>query len=488
MDGLSSARADELELVLNDLLASQFLMVSIDEVDDYESYTARSYVESCPAHQLDGCAFVIGERAEAMWVLIGSVEDNGSGHDVSVTFVDVEATQALITVENRLQGGDEQSWAEAMAGVLNLIVDGAANDSDIRPGDEQWETSWERRRAEAERAAAELGEAGGLETMVRIPLAIETKPVKVSVQDLEEYEETDATKPWERVGMSQGEFLKYRNSDMSLEEWKTKQLGRFGKIIVRAGVGGGSGPYSQLYDGRWARDDQTLNVVHVESFQQVTSGGSTTFELEAGFGVAPFLDVTGIYGVRTGHFEYYQHQETVGDPTPEGVPDSRSITTNHYGARVTFAPMPYAKIRPLAAVGVFVWSGKRVDQVVGLPEPLQETVHPKPALTFVEVAPGLEVEVHPLVSVFGRLGGSIPVAGQRLWQSSVGEGLETFGTQREGGGIGFSGVVGVQLNYGLIKPKFDKVDEFEEPPEDFDDEPPDDFGDEPFGDILDIDD
>lgn len=485
MDGLSKGRAAELEQVLADRLNQQFLMVGVDELPDYESYTAVDYVESCPVTQLDGCAFIIGERGEALWVLIGTVEDNGDGHDVSVTFVDVEATRALITVENQLRPGDEESWAEAMAGVLNLVVDGAANDSDIRPGDEQWEGAWERRRAEAERVAGELGEAGGLDTMVRIPTATAVKKPKVKTEDLDEYAETDATTPWERVDMSQGEFLKYRNSGMSLEDWKTKQLGRFGKIIARASVGGGSGAYSQYYDGRWARDSETLSVVHVESFQQVTSSGSTQGELELGFGVLPFMDITGYIGFRTGQFEYYQHQETVGDPTIEGVPESHSMSTNHYGGRVTFAPMPYSKVRPIGMVGVFVWSGKNVSQIVGLPAPLQADVHPSPALTFIEFAPGLEFEAHKLVSVFGRIGGTMPLAGKRLWESTVGEGLETFGTKRPNAGFGFTGVVGVQFNYGLIKPKFEAQSDFDdEPPEDFDDEPPEDGE---FGDILDLD-
>ena len=47
-----------------------------------------------------------------------------------------------------------------------------------------------------------------------------------------------------------------------------------------------------------------------------------------------------------------------------------------------------------------------------------------------------------------------------------------------------SGMVGVQIHYGVIKAKSDVPSQFDdEPPEDFDDEPPFDLG----GDILDID-
>ena len=150
LDGLSEQRADELHEILEARIAEQFLTVSIDELADYESYTARKYVESCPVTQLDGCAFVLGERGETLWTLIGTVEDNGDGHDVTVTFVDVEASRSLITVENVLSRGDEATWASTMTSVLNLIVEGAAGESDIRPDDsDAFEESWERRRAEA---------------------------------------------------------------------------------------------------------------------------------------------------------------------------------------------------------------------------------------------------------------------------------------------------------------------------------------------------
>lgn len=482
-DSLSKARAAELEDALIERMGQSFLLISLDDVDDYESYTARAYVESCPASQLDGCAFVIGERSDAMWVLIGSVEDNGDGHDVSVTFVDIEATRSLITVENALKPGDDASWAGTMASVLNLIVEGAANDSDIRPDDQdEWERAWEERRAQAERAASELGEAGGLETMVRIPTRTVVKEPKVTTQELDQYEETDATTPWERVGMGQGEFLRYRNSGMSLEEWKTRQLGRTGKIIARVGVGGGSGPYGVAYDGRWARDPDTLDIVHVESFQQVYNGGGTQSELELGFGVLPFLDITGVLGFRTNKFSYYQHQETVGDPEIEDPPSIDTVGSQHFGGRLTFAPMPYSKVRPIAAASFLVWTGHAVTDFVQLPEPLVEHVYPAPTLMVLELAPGLEVEAHKYVSVFGRLGVAIPLAGTRSWDTSEGEGLETYGTPPDPAGFGMAASVGVQFNYGLIKPKIDKYEEFDEPEEDFDDEPPGDF------ELLDLDD
>ncbi|TNE86547.1 MAG: hypothetical protein EP330_22675 [Deltaproteobacteria bacterium] len=485
LDGLSKARADELEAALIERMNKSFLLVSLDDVGDYESYTARAYVESCPASQLDGCAFVIGERADAMWVLIGSVEDNGDGHDVSVTFVDIEASRSLITVENRLQDGDDATWAGTMASVLNLIVEGAANEGDIRPDDEDaFEKSWQERRAQAERAAAELGEAGGLETMVRIPTRTEVKEPKVTKEEVAEYEETDATKPWERVGMSQGEFLRYRNSGMSLEAWKTRQLGRFGKVIARAGVGTGAGPYSMAYDGRWARDDQTLAVVHVTSFQEVYNGPSTFAELEVGFGVAPFLDVTGLIGFRTSTFEYYQHQETVGDPSPEQSPTPRSMSTSHVGARATVAPMPYSKVRPIASAAFTLWKGRQVTDFYALPTPLEADVYPAPTLMLLDIAPGIEVEAHEMVSVFGRLGATIPLPGTKYWESDVGSGLETLGTPRQKSGFGMAATVGVQFNYGLIKPKITVRDEFDEPEDDFDDEPSGDFDDI---EILDID-
>lgn len=485
LDGLSEQRADELHEILEARIAEQFLTVSIDELADYESYTARKYVESCPVTQLDGCAFVLGERGETLWTLIGTVEDNGDGHDVTVTFVDVEASRSLITVENVLSRGDEATWASTMTSVLNLIVEGAAGESDIRPDDsDAFEESWERRRAEAERAASELGEAGGLDTLVRIPLRTDVKPPKVTREEVEEYEETDATTPWDRLGMTQTEYLRFRNSDMDLEAYRQRLLGRLGRIQFRAAVGGGSGPFSTYYDGRWARDPETLAVVHVESFQQVVSGNSTVAELELGFGVLPVLDISGVLGFRTGNFEYYQHQETVGEPEPEGTPDPRTISTRHIGFRATFAPMPFARVRPIATGAFLIWSGKRVDQLVGLPEPLQTNVFVAPTLSLLELAPGIEADAHEMVSVFGRLGVVVPVAGTREWETSVGEGLETVGTRRALGGFGMSGMVGVQIHYGVIKAKSDVPSQFDdEPPDDFDDEPPFDLG----GDILDID-
>ena len=233
---------------------------------------------------------------------------------------------------------------------------------------------------------------------------------------------------------------------MDLEAYRQRLLGRLGRIQFRAAVGGGSGPFSTYYDGRWARDPETLAVVHVESFQQVVSGNSTVAELELGFGVLPVLDISGVLGFRTGNFEYYQHQETVGEPEPEGTPDPRTISTRHIGFRATFAPMPFARVRPIATGAFLIWSGKRVDQLVGLPEPLQTNVFVAPTLSLLELAPGIEADAHEMVSVFGRLGVVVPVAGTREWETSVGEGLARAPCRP-------AGPRGASCNLPLVRPR-----------------------------------
>jgi len=480
-----SSESTRIRKLLERFIEKRFITVPLEDVAPFPTYSAEVYLESCPLSELIGCAYVIGGRGEAEWVVTGtiaggeelasevdSVDDSGEpvnpprALDVTVTFVDVQDSRAVLSFEASVKPWNEDVFAEAVAEIVDRLVAGEGELTDLRGDVEDPVMDAERRRVEAAILAATLSDLEDeLGAMARNIEAGRVKPPKLTSSDLDNYENRDDAKPWERIDMNRTEYLRFRNSGKNLFEWRDMARGRAGQLILRVGGGGGIAPYDQHFDGRWVQDNQTLAVIEVDTWQAVVAGKTGFTELEVGFGLLPILEVGVAAGFRTSGLFYLFHSEVEGQPKDPREQQRLRLDTFQVAGRVTIAPMPTFLARPTLTSGILVWFGQPIDRLVDLDSIQPLAPLPAPKLTVIQIAPGGEVNLGRNVLLFARLMLTLPVLGNRVetFHSNSGESVLINRSEPDRQWTpGVEGYVGIQVRIGPFgrtkKPRLEPED------------------------------
>jgi hypothetical protein len=396
-------------------------MSAVPRFEPHE-YGGELYLESCPADKYTGCALIVGQRAEADWVVGGTVQQVVDDFDptvmnslLTVTFVDVRGAREVARFGLPLIG-DSTTVIDGIARVYDDIVQGDYELRDLRGQEGDPEAVAELDEARKELVAQSLSELESvLGEAVRSEMVGRIEAPRLTKQALAEYEDREERSPWDRVGMTQSEYLRFANSGRDLKTWRALGYGRLGQIIVRAAGGGGGGPFNQTYEGQLLQDGTTLATVQTVQYVEVTNASGAVGELELGFGVLPFLDVTFVAGARTGRASVAFDHDVEGQVSVRRDPTTQSISTTHLGARATFVPLPRSSVRPTLAAGLARWSGSSVSGVPGF-DPLDA-----PNLLLFEALPGIEGSATPVVNLFARGLVGIPIAGTPVREQETGE-------------------------------------------------------------------
>lgn len=435
-------------------LGQSVLIVEMGEVEKFdEGYDAWTYMASCPPGQHEGCAAVIGERGKAEWVVTGSITQGETAIEVNTIILSIKENRSVLDFKVTLTPENEAAYPDGVADVLARILEGAHKQVDIRErGEDPQVLAQLEKEQEAEIARGLLELEQSLGEVVRAEVRGELTRPKLTREKLDEMAEREDGAPWERLEMTRAEYKRFKETGWDRKEWARWANGRFGELILRVGFGGGVQPYGQAFDGRYALSDVDLTVVQQVSFGELRNGGVTGADFELGFGVWRFLEVTGVFGLKSAPYEYTIYQEVVGQTVIEKLPIQDRTTTFFGGARITFVPLPTYRVRPMIGAGFLVWKGRRIDEVVAL-SPNVIAVE-APNLFVVQLLPGVEVSPARQVDIFVRAMVDLPVAGQKLYEFSSGEDVlvgRAFPTGKSGVGIG--GQAGVTVKIGLIKPK-----------------------------------
>jgi hypothetical protein len=217
--------------------------------------------------------------------------------------------------------------------------------------------------------------------------------------------------------MSKEEYRRFANSGKDLKTWRSEKNGRFGQVLLRAAAGGGTGPYSQRYVSQIFLDGTTLQPKHSVQINEVAAGSGGAFDLEAGLGVAPWVEVMAAVGFRTGKISTAIDEDVEGQvaiPSGEG---NQSLNTTQLGVRASFVPFTHSIVRPAVGVGIGAWAGKAVAGSD------RQTPLPKPTALFFELLPGAEVSASTNVNLFARALIAVPVAGNTAAFEETGAGM-----------------------------------------------------------------
>lgn len=472
---------EEAERVTEELarrLGEVVLAVDIRSVPDFDvqGYTARTYMESCPPGQYGGCALVAGQRGNAHWVVGGTlsrVEDDLFGasthHLLELHFIDVRGSRELLAFGVVLAGDEaDEAVYQQLVGVVDRVVDGAFDEVDIR-GDlsaAELQAALDRTRAEA--AASELQQLEEtLDGFEQVPIQALSAPRLTRDELRQQYGGRDSTAPWERLGMTEHQFVRFQNSGRPLQEWQRRLEGRFGQVLLRAGFLGGSGPWGVHHEGQYLlafnNELSAFETVEIVQFQELRRAGTTGADLELGFGVAPWVEVGVGLTFRSSRVTFLFDQDTEGEPSFVGNVQGTTASTLSVGPRATFVPMPTYQVRPTLSLGLSWWSGRGVPADA----PFERLQTPK--LTVLQIAPGVEASASKFANVFARVTLDQPVGGRYIDERYVGGGrLERPPAPQEEYGLGLGVLAGVQFRVNVLSSKRQTkraVDRFDDEPD-----------------------
>lgn len=451
-----SAEASRLEAAVATRVSQSHPMLPMARVPPFEAqgYGADVYMLGCPPDNYPGCALVVGQKAQVDWVLGATLRRESDEFDdqatvlvLDVHIVDVANANEVASFGVLVDPDEEEQIVEGIGQVLDELLRSSYAGDDLRERTDPDEVA--RARAQREAVASSLA---ALETRLGRPVRSSAsgriEPARVTREALAEYDERDDAPPWERLGLKEGEYVRFANSGMNVAEWREAGRGRFSKILLRGSVGYGPGPWHQRYEGQVLLSDQNLEPVDQAQLLEVTRGSSLLGDLEAGFGLTPFLDVTFAAAARSGTTAYSQDEQVVNRPAvrPPTV-TTFAMTTWQVGARATFAPFPRWRARPTAGIGIGWWAG------AGTPATERFPALEAPNALLLEVLPGVEVDADGPLAFTLRGVYSQALASVYVRQTRVGDALLAAPpAASEPPGPGFAVMGGILVRIGpLVK-------------------------------------
>jgi len=410
-----SESAARLTASLTATLSQQHELVTVDAVPGWPDYTAGVYMSACPQGQYAGCALVCGNRVQAEWTIGGTVTPGlRGGANVELVFIENSASREVLSFGVAVEGSNDAPLIESVNTIFSKILGGAFEQVDLRAVDTNAD---ERNRLAAVQreilaaSLADLEKQQGTVSRSDVDRGQLEQP-KLSREDVAAMRVKEELKPWQVLDMGESEYRRYNNSGKDINEWRRLRRGRLGQLVGRVAIGGGQGPRGQVMDGRYALDDQ-LQVARIEQFQYVAQAPFVQVDLEAGFGVLPFLDITGHFGYNNGPFEYFINQERIGEPVVINQDDfkRRGLGTWEVGARANLVPFMSSSVRPTLTAGLSYWQGTTWNAFIQGVANLQEM--DKLSVMLVQVGPGVELTAGPTVNVFLRGLADVPIGGSR---------------------------------------------------------------------------
>lgn len=351
-------------------------VIRIEDTKSFEDYSARIYIESCPPGDILGCTSIVAERGNADFAVSGMVRTTATGTEVEVDILDMKQSRVVVSFKSELapsetgKDGDTRVFAQGVARILAAAVHGeVGQEQDIRTeGDDDDEPAPKLDNDAVAREIAQLSKDLGEVTVALTRPNKAIPKTSYTLDDLAGEADTDAAKPWERLDMSPGEYLRYKNSGYNLVEWRKRAAGRQGQLLIAPMIGYANGAMGGMFYGSYATDD-TTQVVDSWSAETQQSGSGAWLNAVVSFGILPTLDVGVSVGAQTGTFTREIDDQVVGQFNIEtSEPSDFSASRVTLGARASVALLPARTIRPRFGAGIDWMQGYSITQFEALPE------------------------------------------------------------------------------------------------------------------------
>jgi hypothetical protein len=446
-DALYEVDAEELQAEVESALGVGHLVMGMSDVPDFEDYTSTIYMQGCPPGQYVGCAFVVGGRVQATWVIAAELTSGVDGQfEVLVSYIDVANSKLALefTVEvDELSRGD---FSAGVVQVMDSILAGDVRHLDVRGDLEAPVRQREEREAAIDVEGEELMTYD--ETLGELDRAeFDVRRERVDLADLDHFEGRQDGTPWDNLDLTKNAYKRFRNSGKDLEEWDDMMRGRFGQLVIGLGVDVGLAPYGQIFDSWYARDASSLAVVHQYVVQEQRSAMSTGVQASLALGLLPWVEVGAFGAVRSAAYQYRFQGQVADQPVNIQDPETTSATTYQVGARIGIIPLPTYPVRPTAHVGLSWWVGSKVTEHVIPPDLI--AVQDKNIMMLLHFQPGFEVSAGRFLMLWGRANIDVPVGGVSLTYEE-GFKVMTELPPTSPAGVGIGGSLGVSVRAPLF--------------------------------------
>ncbi len=421
--------------LVEEALSERYLVVRMDEVPAFTDYEAEVYLRSCPDGQYIGCVFVVGGRAQTDWTIGGRVRAVEGGYQVFLSFIDVEIAKLVLEFDVVLDGSNDEEFKAGVLEVVDALVADEVGTLDIRAEGEQARAEDEARDArdrDAQRFSAD--------SVYEDPEAIERGDTgadavgdggghgKVGRDELDEMEARGGLTPWERAGLTKGQYRLYRNSGHKLIDFKKRLQGRRGELLFRLSMQVGSGPWAQQHETWYVQDgaaDPTslrradiLGELSVQTQQRALSLGG---QLELGIGITPWMELGVFGGLRQAPYGVRYQRQLDGVETDLSALEAVAAMSWQLGGRIGIIPFPAYPVRPTFHAGASFWAGSSLTAASEPPSYLAVPQVLRPNnLLMAHVQPGAEVSLGRWVVLWTRFDLDIPIVGRNFQSVSRG--------------------------------------------------------------------
>ncbi len=443
------AETVEAEIVRGVQAQPAWKLLRAREVPDLMDGKASVYLASCPAGDMVGCTQVVAARGGAVWAVTGRVLEGEGSPRVEVTLLDVDTAREVVTFGIDVPSELDASRIDGIVRVLAGAVAGEFNAKDVRdrsPDDPADAVV----PIDKEMVALQLAQLSG--DLAAISVESGNRKVKaplLTAEDVADRARDEGGAPWERLGMTAGTYLQYKNSGLTLAEWRKRAQGHAGQVLLRPYLGVMSGPYGGAYYGRFAYKNvgSALVVVDALSEQAVQAGTGGTVGGSVGYGLTPWLDVGAAAGLVSGSFTVDIDQSTVGQPDAASPVDRRTGASWYAGPRVTASFLPTRGFHPVVGTGVSFVGAQGVSSVIEVPP--QIVGFDGPLLVQAELLAGFEARMGERVDFYVHLPVHVHVAGDlRASERTGNEAVLTAYQPDVAGAIGGGLQAGLQFRLG----------------------------------------
>lgn len=437
-------------------------LIPLEQVPAVSEVAALDYAQSCPPGEAVGCAFVVGEAGQAALAVAALLRQGPSGVEVEVHVIDVPQSVDVMSFVAVLGPDDETAFAEAVAAAVAAVASGDVKaGGDIRAAVVDTSESAAEKLAAQQQLSALNKELGGADAVGERSGGRFVRK-RYTMEDIAKGTETDGTTPWERIQMSPQEYLRYKNADMSLAEWRERSAGRRGQLLLRPGLGFGRGPFDQTYRAYTGLSAVDLSVIERDGWQATSDGAGFMSAINVDYGVLPGLQVGVGLGQAAGKYTLQVVRVKEGEsrePPAEQVNTMNSLMVDVH-ALGTF--MQTSPVRPVVGGLVQLVRGTTVETQLS-PDQIKAEALPTfkaPSLWQVGAIAGVEARMSDRLDLTLHVPLTVVVAGEPLGREASGGGAFSADTVKDPpklGGFGAGALVGVQVR--LFKPRQPEVRE-----------------------------
>ena len=318
-----------------------FAAISLDSSPPVEDVSASLYYAGCPEGDERGCQLVLGELARVSRVVSGTLHTRDDrSYSVEVVIFNVGEALVELSYSIELVSGEEELLPQSVRLALRELLQ-SDQEEELERQEAQVEIARRQRIKAASEEEAELlarmvldvssGSLDAAQEALR-----EQRQRRISEDDIREIKSQEgAEREWVNLGLTERQYISYRNSRLEFDDWHWRWSGHRFQLIGSVYVGFAGGATGLRYYGNYLLDPElSAEPVDSHSWQVVDENSTGTLGASIGFGVLRNLDVElGMWWTRSKVNLKLVNGRTIEDGEGGLIPDPENREPRDFAAQ-----------------------------------------------------------------------------------------------------------------------------------------------------------